>query len=105
MYDYPISIKIKADTGQNDLLSFISSNWKIIERLQKEYEVPGINKIKNSKTKINQVIRARDSFIYENQKLPKKDLLRLAEEKFNLKLDLGNIYKIISRENKKRKIP
>jgi len=92
---HPIALYINPEASQRQIEEFISKNWSFIEAHQKDVKsnFAGLRKRSNLK---------RDDFIYENRKLPRKEIVTLVAEKFNEFLDVGHIGKIISLEKKRR---
>jgi hypothetical protein len=71
--------------------------------MQKKYKGKGmvLGKIRRKDSEIQE----RNSFIYENKDLPRKVIAQLVNKKYKKEtLDYSSIGKIISREEKKRKI-
>lgn len=96
---YPIALYINPDVSQRQIQDFISKNWAFIEAHRKDTKanISGFRKKKKT-------IQERNDFIYENQQLPRKEIMRLLYEKYGEKLDIdyGYIGKIISLEKKRR---
>ena len=103
LWPYPVAIRIHTDASQRDIIAFIKANWKIIEQYQKRYFNPKRKtSLKNSKTHVPK--KERDAFIYEHRHLSHKRIMTLVREQFGEPLDVGLIGKIISLEEKRRKV-
>jgi hypothetical protein len=101
---YPIIFKISPYASKNDLIDFVKNKfiWKNrVEPLQALYKNKNIE-IGKFKTK-DEKIQKRDDFIFEHQDLARRELMILLSNKMGIILDYGEINKIISLENKKRK--
>lgn len=105
IYNHPISIRFKSDVSQRMLIDFIKKNWKEISTLEKEYLSKEDKYIlRDSKRKINSLIKERDDFIYKNKDIPRKELWGLLIKKYKnaLGLEYMSLGKIIYRETKRR---
>ena len=105
IYNHPISIRFKSDVSQRMLVDFIKKNWKEISTLEKEYFSKETKYIlRDSKRKINLLIKKRDDFIYKNKDIPRRELWEILNKKYKnaLGLQYESLNKIISRETKRR---
>jgi len=101
---YPIAIRISPNASLRDILDYIKTTYNYqISYLQKKYKNNNIKLGKFRKRKVS--IQKRNDFIYQNQNLPKQEIMRLVTNKFGSEnsIDYGYIGKIISQENKRRK--
>lgn len=99
---HPIMIRIRPDASQRDILDFIKRNGERIRILQEKYQNDIGLGVKHGKTRSNQKIRSRNNFIYQNAKLPLKQIAILLRTNGFPVLDEGHIGKILSLENKRR---
>lgn len=100
--DYPVALLIPARASQRDIIDFVKKIFKhSILPIQQKYknEVAEIGKHKERREET----RRRNQFIYEHRDLPRKEIMHLVNDKFNINIDYGLIGKIISIENNKRK--
>lgn len=104
IYNHPICIRFTPDVGQRMLTGFIKRNWKFIEATGKHYPIKHKYSLKNSKRKINSLIKKRDDFIYKNKDIPRRELWEILNKKYKnaLGLQYESLNKIISRETKRR---
>ncbi len=97
---YPVFINISAHATKRDILDYITKMYKTkIKPIQDEYRKDtslGKFKTKNKKKE------ERNLFIYNNRKLPNKEIISLVAEKFGEVLDYALIAKIIYLEKEKR---
>ncbi len=100
---FPVVIRISPYASKRDILNYVEKLYRFsIEPFQKaNQKKTTLGKVKNKKT----IIEKRNDFIYENRKLPRKEIMRLIGDKFgsNNIIDYGYIGKIISLEKRKRK--
>ncbi len=105
MFDlvYPIALRISPYASQRDILDYVKKCYRVYIQPEQEKYKKGI-KIGKTRTKRAE-LQARNRFIYENRKLPRKQIWRMVRDKFGEKLatDYGNIGKIISNEKRRRK--
>lgn len=104
--DFPVSIEINPYASQRAIIDFIKISFT------NEIE-PRLEHYRNKNSKVgkyrskNVDIQKRDDFIYKNQHIPRKELIKMVEKKFGRELsepiNQGSIGKIILIENKKRK--
>ena len=105
-HHFPFAIRISPYASERDIIDFIKKNFTtLIEPNQKRYfENNSIKKVPIGKTKKKKFsIQERNDFLYKNQNLPKKDLMKIISEKYPPAIDYAYITNIISKENKKRK--
>lgn len=94
---FPISISINVNASKRDVLDYIEKNWQRIEAMLSESrEKPlRIKKRKYSQDLID--------FVYDNQAIKSKDLVKMLDEKFPKHgLAYFEISKLISEERKRR---
>ena len=78
LWRYPVSIRIHADASQRDIVEYIKNNWGAISFLQKKYLDKNRNgSFKNSKTKVNSILKRRNDLIYKNRHLKLKEIVSI----------------------------
>lgn len=100
---YPVAIFLHPSISQRDLVGYIKDNWPFIQyNLNRYKKVSG--EIGRAKKK-NLIVKERNNFIYQNRHLPRKEIMRLITDKFDIgrMVDYAYIGKIISAEKKRRK--
>lgn len=103
--EFPIAIRISPYASERDILDFVKRNFHEISDYQNNYKLnKGHIAIGKSKRK-NPKIKERNDLIFNNQHLPRREIMKLLITKFGKDsiIDQGYIGKIISVENKKRK--
>ncbi len=102
LWRYPVVLRIHPDASQRDIIEYIKSHWPLLKTYQEQYiNRTKIGSFKNSKTAVNTINKERNDFIYENRRLPSREIAHLLAEK-KMYLDVGHILKIISLEKAKR---
>lgn len=101
---YPVVLRISPYASLRDIQSYISLVYSSeIKPIQNKYLDPSIKigKIRSQ----NARVRERNRFIYENQRLPRRELMRLVNDKYapDYYVDYAYVAKIIAMENKRRK--
>jgi hypothetical protein len=96
---HPIALYINPEASQRQIQDFLSKNWGFIEAYRKKStgKITGLKKKSKGK-------QERKDFIYEHRDLPRKEIMRMANDQFpDLEhIDYGNVGKIISLEKKHR---
>ena len=101
---YPVVLRISAYAGLRDIQALIASMYSgQIKPIQEKYAMESV-KIGKIREK-DELVQERNLFIYEHRHLPRKEIMRLVNDKFVSKnpLDYAYIGKIIGIEIKKRK--
>lgn len=99
--DYPVAIKLNPNVSQRDLIDYIETNWRHINRKLSHYK---IKESKLNKTKArDSVVKERNDFIYKRRNMPVEDLCKMVNEKFHKDFGYQDIYKLISEERKRRR--
>lgn len=96
---YPIAIRIRPETTQNDITKQVKKLWPYIELLQEQYKKS--DNLKNRRSR-KEKIKTRNEFIYKNKNKSFNEIVSLVGKEFNEYLDVGLIGSIISTEKKKR---
>ncbi len=97
---YPIILSINPVVSKRQIVDFIDKNWWYIKSAEKRG-----NKLGNllvGKRRKDDLKLKRNDFIYENRHLPRKEIMRLVNDKYNESIEYGLVGKIISLEKKKR---
>lgn len=97
---FPVAIRMSPYATKRDLLDFVDKYWRDFESDLHRYRSKDI-KIGRIRHK-DPVKQHRNDFIYENRKLPLRDLADKVAKKFDMYLDDGHISKIISLETNRR---
>lgn len=96
---YPIAISISPYASINDIIDFVRKNKDIINNFQKKY--------KNTEIKIGRfrhgAMSNRNNLIFENKKLPRKQIRQIVKDKLGMEINEIYIRDIISKETRKRK--
>lgn len=96
---YPISIRISPYASMEQVIRFlIDMNEISFEPLRKKYINPNFALGTERPSRRSE----RDTFLFENRELPKKELMRLSREQFNSVLDHNDISRIIRKEERQR---
>lgn len=99
---YPVQIGLSTETGLKEINAYLKENWKFIEALLKEEKSEKGELLKFYRSR-DAMIRERDTLIYENRHLQRKELTALLYDLgFKDYPDPGAMRKIISVESKKR---
>ena len=101
---YPVVVRISPYASLRDIQALVASMYSDqIRPIQEKYAVESV-KIGKIREK-DATVQERNRFIYEHRDLPRKELMRLVNDKFVSKnpLDYAYIAKIILTETKKRK--
>lgn len=98
---HPIALYIRPETTQRDIVEYVEKIWDYIEIYKNKYANKESRVGKTRKK--NEKIKERNTFIYQNRELPRKEIMGLVAEKFGDYMDYGHIGKVISIEKKKRK--
>jgi hypothetical protein len=102
-FAYPVAIRISPYASMRDIIDFVEKTYTpFIKELQDRYKMIDVEIGKQRIRDVKTV--ARNNFIYENRRKARKVIMKLVAEKFDEFLDEGHISKIISHENKRRKL-
>lgn len=100
---YPIAIHISPYASKRNILDYVEKYYMTeINRLQRQYRDPvvGIGRHRTKKASI----RNRNRFLYNNQRMNRKQLVRIVNQRYpEASVDEGSVGKIISIERKRRK--
>ena len=102
---FPLAIRISPYASERDIVDFVRRNFTaLIEPNQKRYqkESSTIGKVRQKKS----AVQERNDFIYKNRHLPRKELMRLTNDKFAAStgaIDYSYVGTIIRLETKKQK--
>jgi len=100
---FPIALHISPYASKRSILDYVEKFYKTeIGVLQDKYKDAHVE-IGKHKTK-KEIIRQRNTFIYNNRHHPRRALVKLVNSQFpDAKVDQGSVGKVISIETKRRK--
>ncbi len=103
MESFPVALHISPYASKRSILKYVEDFYKTeIAPLQEKRKDPKSEMRKHKSKKL--AVEKRNNLIYQNQRMPRKKLIAMVSSQFpEIRVDQGEIGKIISLENKRRK--